>query len=92
MYMYSSIFISQQTHTLSPRHTLQEHERIVGELGRGVERLHQTALVVGDEASLHVRLLDGMDDDVERANASLLQETRHAEKVSSLHCCTCSES
>ncbi|KAG5192501.1 soluble NSF attachment protein receptor [Tribonema minus] len=63
------------------REAMQEHDRIVEELGKGVGRLHQTSVVINDEANLHVRLLDDMDEDIERANASLMQETRHAQKA-----------
>jgi predicted RNase H-like nuclease (RuvC/YqgF family) len=66
------------------RETMREHDRIVEDLGKGVSRLHQTSTMINDEANLHVRLLNDMDVDVERASAGLRQEAQHAERVSLL--------
>jgi hypothetical protein len=68
------------------RETMREHDRIVEDLGKGVSRLHQTSTMINDEANLHVRLLNDMDVDVERASAGLRQEAQHAERVSVLAC------
>lgn len=51
------------------------------ELGRGVGRLKSQSTMINEEASLHVRLLDEMEGDAERASSGLRAEARHAEKV-----------
>lgn len=64
------------------RHT--EHDRMLEELGRGVGRLKNQSTLINEETSLHVRLLDEMEGDAERASSGLRAEARHAEKVK--HC------
>ena len=39
------------------------------------------AHIIGDEAKIHVRLLDDLDGNVELATAGLQSETRHAETI-----------
>eukprot|EP01084_Bolivina_argentea_P075796 137377_1 len=39
------------------RQVMQDHSRLVDDLGRGVERLNQQANIVHDEANLHTYLL-----------------------------------
>lgn len=51
------------------------------ELGRGVGRLKNQSTMINEETSLHVRLLDDMEGDAERASSGLRAEARHAEKV-----------
>lgn len=67
------------------RQQLQTQEQImklqdemVLEIGTGVSRLHGKALVIGEEAKAHVRLLDDLDTNVEIASAALAQEAKHA--------------
>lgn len=54
------------------------------ELGRGVGRLKNQSTMINEETSLHVRLLDEMEGDAERASSGLRAEARHAEKVRQL--------
>ena len=39
------------------------------------------AHIIGDEAKIHVRLLDDLDGNVELATAGLQNETKHAETM-----------
>ena len=41
------------------------------DIGQGVDRLHQQALTIGDEAKIHVRLLDDLDNNVGAATSAL---------------------
>ena len=56
-------------------------EGMIEDIGKGVERMSMQAHRIQDEASLHVRLLDEMDVDVEAATTGLRAEARHAEAV-----------
>mmetsp|Transcript_6105 Transcript_6105/g.8914 ORF Transcript_6105/g.8914 Transcript_6105/m.8914 type:complete len:208 (+) Transcript_6105:98-721(+) len=60
---------------------LKQQDDMIDELALGVGRLkHQTHLI-NDEARAHVNLLDDMDADVEKAQASLMDETKRAQKL-----------
>lgn len=60
---------------------LKQQDDMIDELAVGVGRLkHQTHLI-NDEARAHVNLLSDMDADVERAQSSLIDETRRAQKL-----------
>uniref|UniRef100_A0A6U4KZC0 t-SNARE coiled-coil homology domain-containing protein n=2 Tax=Phaeomonas parva TaxID=124430 RepID=A0A6U4KZC0_9STRA len=54
---------------------------MIADIGKGVDRLGNTANKIKDETQLHVRLLDEMDVDVDRATAGLRAEARHAEQI-----------
>lgn len=54
---------------------------MLSDLGRGVGRLKTQSALINEETSLHVRLLDDMEGDAERASAGLRNEARHAAKV-----------
>lgn len=60
---------------------LTEHDRMLADLGRGVGRLKTQSGMINEETSLHVRLLDDMEGDAERASSGLQTEARHAQKV-----------
>ena len=47
----------------------------------GVGRLHEKAIVIGEEAKSHTRLLDDLDSNVDIATAALQAEAKHAEKI-----------
>ena len=51
------------------------------DLARGVDRLGNLANTMNDETTLHVKLLDDLDQSVDRAATGLRAETKHAEKV-----------
>jgi hypothetical protein len=57
---------------------MKVQDEMVLEIGKGVGRLHGKALVIGEEAKAHVRLLDDLDSNVEIASAALAQEAKHA--------------
>lgn len=56
-------------------------DEMLQDLGKGVDRISRQARSIGDETSLQVKLLDGLDQDVDRASAALEEQTRHAERV-----------
>lgn len=46
------------------------------DISDGVDRLHQQALTIGDEAKIHVRLLDDLDSNVGSATSALQVHSR----------------
>lgn len=54
---------------------------MISEIGTGVGRLHGKALIIGEEAKAHVRLLDDLDSNVEIASAALQAEAQHAAEI-----------
>jgi uncharacterized protein (DUF3084 family) len=70
---------------------MNDHNKLISDLERGVGRLHHQANLIDQEANLHVRLLDDMDIDVDKASEGLRQEARHAERVSKVLVFTSSE-
>ncbi|KAJ1426757.1 hypothetical protein B484DRAFT_450528 [Ochromonadaceae sp. CCMP2298] len=60
---------------------MKQQDEMVLELGSGVDRLHHKALLIGDEAKTHTRLLDELDTNVESATDALTTETAHAAEI-----------
>ena len=56
---------------------------MVVDLGRGVDRLHNQAVVIGDEAKQQTTLLTNIDSRVEVATEGLKEEASHAKLVAS---------
>lgn len=52
------------------------------DIEKGVDRLHQQALQIGDEAKGQTRLLDDLDSNVDIATAALQAEAKHAQVTS----------
>jgi hypothetical protein len=70
-----------QQYTSVTSMALKQQDDMIDELAVGVGRLkHQTHLI-NDEARAHVNLLSDMDADVERAQSSLIDETKRAQKL-----------
>ena len=49
---------------------------MISDIEVGVDRLHGQALAMGEETKSHVRLLDGLDSNVEVATAALQAEAQ----------------
>jgi len=60
---------------------LKEQDSILEDISSGVDRLFRRALVIGDEAAAHTRLLDAMDDNVDTTQRALKEEAKHAAEV-----------
>lgn len=63
------------------RQIMAEQDVLVSEIGAGVDRLHERALNINEESTLHKNLLDDMDVDVEAATDSLRREAEHANRI-----------
>jgi hypothetical protein len=60
---------------------LRQQDDMIDELAVGVGRLKSTTHLINDEARQHVKLLDDMDGDIEKAQLGLLAETERAQKL-----------
>uniref|UniRef100_A0A7S2U747 t-SNARE coiled-coil homology domain-containing protein n=1 Tax=Attheya septentrionalis TaxID=420275 RepID=A0A7S2U747_9STRA len=60
---------------------LRQQDGMIDELAVGVSRLKDQTRLIGDEARLHVQLLDDIDNDVERAQEGMEAETRRAKQL-----------
>ena len=58
-------------------------DTMVMDIGRGVDRLHNQAQVIGEEAKKQTGLLDKIDQQVDGATDGLKEETAHAKLVAS---------
>jgi len=60
---------------------LRQQDDMIDELAAGVGRLKNQTQMINDESRQHVKLLDDMDVDVERAHLGMLAETERAQKL-----------
>jgi t-SNARE complex subunit (syntaxin) len=60
---------------------MKQQDEMILEIGSGVDRLHHKAILIGDEAKTHTRLLDALDTNVESATDALQAETAHAAEI-----------
>ena len=67
----------QSTVTLA----MQQQDAMIDELAMGVGRLRDQTQVIGDEARLHVTLLNEMETNLDIAHAGLDAETRRAAQL-----------
>jgi hypothetical protein len=66
---------------LKNREEIGQQDAILDAMSRGLDGLKNMGQAIGDEASLHVKLLDKLEDEVDKGNASLKRETARAEYV-----------
>eukprot|EP00586_Coscinodiscus_wailesii_P018356 CAMPEP_0172497750 /NCGR_PEP_ID=MMETSP1066-20121228/104551_1 /TAXON_ID=671091 /ORGANISM="Coscinodiscus wailesii, Strain CCMP2513" /LENGTH=186 /DNA_ID=CAMNT_0013270695 /DNA_START=185 /DNA_END=742 /DNA_ORIENTATION=- len=57
---------------------LRQQDDMLDELAVGVGRLKDQSKMINEEAKIHSKLLDDMDDDVEKAHYGMENETRRA--------------
>ena len=60
---------------------LKEQDNILSQIGSGVDRLFMQAVTIGEETSMHSRLLDTLDDNVDVTQRALKEEAKHAEVI-----------
>eukprot|EP00588_Corethron_pennatum_P033000 CAMPEP_0194345920 /NCGR_PEP_ID=MMETSP0171-20130528/105133_1 /TAXON_ID=218684 /ORGANISM="Corethron pennatum, Strain L29A3" /LENGTH=77 /DNA_ID=CAMNT_0039112973 /DNA_START=735 /DNA_END=967 /DNA_ORIENTATION=- len=70
--------MSQQQQLQSSALAMQDN--MIDELAAGVGRLKHQSQLIGEEGRMHVRLLNEMDVDVERATVAFQEEAKHAER------------
>mmetsp|Transcript_22882 Transcript_22882/g.52425 ORF Transcript_22882/g.52425 Transcript_22882/m.52425 type:complete len:225 (-) Transcript_22882:211-885(-) len=61
--------------------SLAMQEDMLNELAAGVGRLKNQSQMIGEESRMHVRLLNEMDVDVDRATVGFEDEAKHAEQA-----------
>ncbi len=60
---------------------INEQDQIIADIGYGVEKMHQQAKDIGEEANTQNLLLNSLDDNVEAGADALREEAAHAEVV-----------
>jgi hypothetical protein len=60
---------------------MRQQDAMIDELAVGVGRLRDQTQVIGDEARLHVNLLNDMETNLDAAHAGLDAETRRAAQL-----------
>lgn len=63
------------------RDIIQLQDDMMDDISKGVDRLHNQALEIGAEAKVHIKIMDELDSNVDKAADSLREEARHAEDV-----------
>jgi hypothetical protein len=60
---------------------LKHQDDMIDELATGVGRLKSQTILIGDEAKMHVNLLNNVDQNLDHAHAGLEEETRRASRL-----------
>ena len=68
-------------HTSTISSAIRQQDEMLDELAGGVGRLKDQSKLIGEEAKMHVHLLDQMDVDVEAAQSGMEAETLRALKL-----------
>eukprot|EP00980_Cylindrotheca_fusiformis_P029300 scaffold22967_cov201-Cylindrotheca_fusiformis.AAC.2 len=71
---------SQQQQSLMQQ-AMRQQDDMIDDLAVGVSRLRDQTQVIGDEARMHVNLLNDMESNLDNAHAGLESETRRAAQI-----------
>lgn len=78
---YNPMTMSDRALVQRQKDVIKMQDEMLVDIEKGVGRLHEKALEIGDETKLHTRLLDDLDSNVDIATAALQAEAKHAEKI-----------
>jgi hypothetical protein len=78
---YNPVATSDRALVQRQQEVIKLQDDMLLDVEKGVDRLHNQALQIGDEVKAHVRLLDDLDSNVDIATAALQAEARHAERI-----------
>ena len=78
---YNPVATSEKQLIQRQHDIMRIQDEMILDIGSGVDRLHEQAKAIGDEARIHTRLLDDLDGTVELATAGLQAEAKHAAMV-----------
>lgn len=81
--VYNPVGLSNTGLAQQQSETMRSQDALLDEIGSGVDRLFRQAQLINEEASVHVRLLDSLDDSVDVAARALREEAKHASEVRS---------
>ena len=79
--VYNPAEVSNKGLSVQREQVLKEQDDILSQIGAGVDRLFMQAVAIGEETSVHSRLLDSLDDNVEVTQRALKEEAKHAEVI-----------
>jgi hypothetical protein len=71
----------QQSIQTQMQMALQQQDNMIDDLAVGMDRLKNQTVAIGDEARLHVNLLNDMESNLDAAHDSLESQTRRAAKL-----------
>ena len=79
--VYNPVEISNKGLSVQREQVLKQQDAILSQINVGVDRLFHQAVNIGEEASVHSRLLDSLDDNVDVTQRALKEEAKHAEVI-----------
>lgn len=59
----------------------KQQDEIIGNMSKGLDNLKSIGLAIRDETDLHMKLLDNLEDSVDKGNAALKRETARADHI-----------
>jgi hypothetical protein len=77
----STTITTSNNATQNSSNALLQQDAMLDDLASGVERLKHQSLLIGDEAKLHLNLLQDMESHVDVAQSALEGETRRADAL-----------
>lgn len=80
-YTTNPIHISDAALVQQQRDQMKNQDMMILNIEQGVNRLHEKALVIGEETKIQSRMLDDLDIHVDVATIGLKEEAKHAEEV-----------
>lgn len=60
---------------------MKNQDMMILNIEKGVDRLHHKAVTIGEEAKVHNRVMDDLDEHVDIATQGLREEAKHAEEI-----------
>eukprot|EP01039_Chlorochromonas_danica_P008276 gene8276-9125_t len=78
---YNPVTTSDRALVQRQQEVIKLQDTVLLDIERGVDRLHQQALQIGDETKAQVHLLDDLDSNVDIASAALQAEAKHTERI-----------
>lgn len=78
---YNPLATSDSGLVMRQREQMRLQDEMLVDIEKGVGRMHEKAVAIGEEAKAHTRLLDELDGNVELATHGLQNEAQHASRV-----------
>jgi hypothetical protein len=60
---------------------MKTQDEIIGNMSRGLDHLKTIGVAIRDEADLHMKLLDTLEDEVDKGTSALKREAARAEHI-----------
>jgi len=73
--------MSQKTLIQRQQEVIKQQDAMLVDISKGVDVLHNQALDINQEAKLHIKILEKLDVNVDKAAEALKAEAEHAENI-----------